>query len=518
MENRIIHLQDIAGEHLKERMESCFRMAAETHSIACIDPGVYTIVEPVGLVSGLKVEATGAVFRFPGKLGDAARVTMFRGEKIHDLHWHGGSFEGDVFDPERPENPWQPNAETVGILVSGGRDLSFRDIRGYHLAGPVVALFGEETVPVRNVHVERLQCELCGKFMWDYGYLWQRITFPDQFSPAEVANAHENMTRERMSGVLRFDGTKILGDIPAATSPDGAVTFFGKQLPAGLTRGRYYYAEDIEGGICIRETRDGAPLTFADSGEQVRLFRGIYEVYHAMYAPKNCGISKGAVDLRFCEDVLVTDCQISSSGDATHFDHCRRICVKSNQIHGGRMGAMFFAFGCEDVLCEGNIVDGGNGSRVLTVETGGTNVRIVGNVFQNGGRGTWIDTPHGLEIRGNVFLRNTGKCRQDPKLGRISPTRGTFERYAEMYFTTRKCGATYGDICIEGNVFDCADCTAAIALTAAGENIRIAGNRMTGGGLYVSPECKNVTVEENAGQLPLLREIPLEAFDIPGRI
>ena len=182
------------------------------------------------------------------------------------------------------------------------------------------------------------------------------------------------------------------------------------------------------------------------------------------------------------------------------------------------MGAMFFAFGCEDVLCEGNIVDGGNGSRVLTVETGGTNVRIVGNIFKNGGRGTWIDTPRGLEIRGNVFLRNTGKCRRDPKLGRISPTRGSFERYAEMYFTTRKCGAIYGDICIEGNVFDCADCTAAIALTAAGENIRIAGNCVTGGGLYVSAECRNVTIEKNAGQLPLLQEIPLEAFDIPGRI
>ncbi len=486
-----------------------------------IPAGKYVWDGEIELKSGLRVFADGAVFAFPEKL-PRDHVRWFTGENLHDFSWQGGTFRGFVYDPEREANPWQPNAETVAIAVIGGENLSFSQICGEHLAGPVVFVSGEEDAYVSRVTVRDITSELCGKFMWDYGYLWQRITYPEHHSETEVQNAYRYMPACHYSDALHFDGKYITSPrLPQKQIQDDTVTFFGEKLPREIKKGKYYYAEEENGGLVIREKLGDDPITFASGDYDCRLFRGMYQVFHAMYAPFGSGMSKGSVDIRYAEEVSVTGCRISAPGDLTHFHHCRHGVIRENILSGARMGAMFLSAGCEDMLVAENIVDGGNGSRVLTVETGGRNIRIENNIFKNGGRGTWIDTPHGIFLRGNLFEKNTCKATPDPAVGRLSPTEGTFERFAEIYFTTRQHGAVYGDIVMEDNrIVSGERSTAAVAFLAHGKNIRVKGNCFDGGSrdICVTEGCENADIGENPGMGDIVREIPRESFDIPGTV
>lgn len=486
-----------------------------------VPPGEYEWDGEIPLKSGLHVIADGAVFRFPVAL-PAAHVRMFVGRDIRDFSWQGGTFTGHVYNPAAGMNVWEPNAETAAIVIDGGENLTFTRLNGDNLAGPVILISGRESAPVKHVTVTGLHTHLCGKFMWDYGYLWQRITFPEHHTPTEVENACRHMPAVFYSDALRFDCTRITSTrLPAKQPQDDAVTFFGDRLPPEIVKGRYYYAEEADGAITVRERLSDPPICFTPGDYDCRMFRGIYQVYHAMYAPAGSGTSKGSLDIRLAEDVHVSGCSISAPGDATHFHQCRDGVIRDNILSGARMGAMFLSFGCENMLVTGNIVDGGNGSRVLTVETGGTGIRIEGNIFKNGGRGTWIDTPHGIILRGNLFERNTCKASPDPAVGRISPTAGTYERFAEIYFTTRQNGAVYGDITLEDNLIRTGEgCTAALAFNANGQNIRVTGNTFAGAsrGIYVSDACRNVQIHGNFGDPERIESIANESFDIPGTI
>lgn len=495
--------------------------AANHGDTITIPPGEYHWNGEISLKSGTRVIADGAVFRFPEIL-PTAHIRMFTGSDLRDFSWQGGTFCGYVYDPAAERNLWEPNAETVAIAIEGGENLAFSHIRGDHLAGPAVSVCGTKDTPVKQVTVTHLQTELCGKFMWDYGYLWQRITFPEYHSVPEVKNAYCHMPAHLYSDPLTFDGELISSSrLPARQLHDDAVTFFGSKLPPELTKGKYYYAEEQDNGLIIREKLSDKPIRFTPGDYDCRMFRGIYQVYHAMYAPAGSGGSKGSLDLRFVDTLRVTGCSISAPGDATHFHHCRNGEIRGNILSGARMGAMFLSSGCENMQVRENIVNGGNGSRVLTVETGGTNVLIEGNIFRGGGRGTWIDTPHGITLRGNLFDRNTCKSTPDPAVGRISPTDGTFERFAEIYFTTRQPGAVYGDIILEDNLIRTGDgCTAALAFNAHGQNIRVEGNTFTGPSrdIYVSSACEEVAICGNYGGPAMRAAIARESFDIPGTI
>ncbi len=494
---------------------------AEAGGTIVIPPAEYRWDGEIPLRSGMHVIADGAVFRFPEAL-PAPHVRMFAGHDLRGFSWHGGTFVGSVYDPANEANLWEPNAETTAIAADGGADLTFTDIRGESLAGPLVYVGGSKDAPVRGVTATGLKTLRCGKFMWDYGFLWQRITFPEYHSAAEVRNAYRYMPDGYYSEVLTFDGERITSArLPARQSHDDAVTFFGEKLPPELKKGRYYYAEERDGILTVREKLSDRPISFTPGDYDCRLFRGIYQVYHAMYAPTGSGMTKGSLDLRHAENVSVTGCGISAPGDATHFDHCRNGEISGNILNGARMGAMFLSGGCEAMRVAGNIVNGGNGSRILTVETGGKNVLIEGNIFRGGGRGTWIDTPHGITLRGNIFDRNTCKSTPDTAVGRISPTEGTFEHFAEIYFTTRQNGAVYGDIVLEDNLIRTGEgCSAALAFNAHGRSIRVSGNTFAGSSrnIYVSAACEDVDIRGNFGDPALCTSIANESFDIPGTI
>ena len=169
-----------------------------------IPPGDYHLegTAPLKLVSGMTVSAYGARFHFPDQLPNKARRVLFAGQNVQGLTWMGGEFIGHVFDPARQENAWEPNANTKGIEITttedgNTSDILFRDVRSRDVAGAVIGVHGlakkgsESEVITFAERVALQSCTLLrsGKFMWDYGYLWQILLWPESYEPWEVERA-----------------------------------------------------------------------------------------------------------------------------------------------------------------------------------------------------------------------------------------------------------------------------------------------------------------------------------------
>jgi len=184
-----------------------------------IPPGDYRLegAAPILLTSRTTVSAHGARFIMPDTLGDKARLVLFSGENLRDFTWQGGHFVGHVFDPSRSQNSWEPNANTRAILVTttpGGRteNLTFRDITSDGVAGGVITVLGavepgnERDVATfaRNVTVEQCTLERSGKFMWDYGFLWQIIVWPEDYGELERTLAAKYFRHDLVRGPVRM--------------------------------------------------------------------------------------------------------------------------------------------------------------------------------------------------------------------------------------------------------------------------------------------------------------------------
>lgn len=155
-----------------------------------------------------------ARFILPDTLPDKARIVVFSGEDISHLEWCGGEFIGHVIDPSRKDNTWEPNASTKGIEITTTKqgsthDVLFRDVKAADMAAVVIGVHGkdEKTSESEVEHyAERVAVESCtllrtGKFMWDYGYLWQTMTFPEHYEPWEVERARKYFRPIRRAGL-----------------------------------------------------------------------------------------------------------------------------------------------------------------------------------------------------------------------------------------------------------------------------------------------------------------------------
>jgi polygalacturonase len=330
---------------------------------------------------------------------------------------------------------------TRAILLTttaGGRteNVTFRDVSSDGVAGAVITVLGAEkkgsdrevTTFARNVTVENCTLERSGKFMWDYGYLWQITVWPEDYNNAERAMAAKYFRHDLVRGPVRmtvgddrifFDNSKPL---PVSQKREGAdaerghdsVCFFADTLPTNLVRGRQYFViESTPEFFRIAETPGGAAVKFAsDAGPQTRLISNLFQAHLALYAPAGSGPGKGAVDLVGCEKVIVRGCRLSALGDTMHIQKSRGVVFSGNHITGSRMGAFFLAEFCKDAVITGNTVDGSNGSRVIS------------------GRGSWINQPRNFILADNIFENNTTKCEPDPRRGRRSFVTGDYERYA----------------------------------------------------------------------------------------
>lgn len=514
-----------------ERLSAILAAAVEKSGVATIPPGDYELdgTRPIRIDSRLTVSAYGARFHLPKTLGDKSRIVLFTGTNVSDFRWFGGHFIGQVFDPSREKNSWEPNANTRAILITttpGGRteNLTFRDVTSDGVAGAVITVLGanragserEIETFARNVTVENCTLERSGKFMWDYGYLWQITVWPEEYNEAERAMAARYFRNDLVSGPVRMDAgdDRVFFDnsksLPISQKRDGAeadrgydtVCFFHDTPPANLVRGRQYFVVDSTPEfIRISENVGGPPLKFASpAGPQVQLISNLFQAHLALYAPAGSGPGKGALDLVGCRNVIVRGCRLSALGDTMHIQKSQGIVFSDNQIVGSRMGAFFLAEFCKDAVVTGNIVDGTNGSRVISVEKSCEDVTITGNTFRNGGRGSWINQPRNFILADNIFVNNTTKCQHDPRRGRRSFLTGDYEQYAELYFTTYEPGGRYSHVTIRGNTFISGDhASHAITFAPGGDAILVADNLFGGPIRDIAPitGCENVTIRGN---------------------
>ena len=500
-----------------------------------IPAGIYRIGGggAIRISSGTTVIAEGAVFVFPEKLPEKARVVMFEGTDIKNFKWTGGTFRGNVFDPESAENPWEPNVHTRGILITTSEkghteNISFSGISSDGVAGAAVSVFGYKSEDgkilnfAENISISGCNFRNTGKFMWDYGYLWEIAVWPEDFSARERLMAKKYFPWEttRMGLSARSGDDKIFfdnsdGAIKVSKLPSDSVEgdghdrgrrdtlcFYGQKLPKNIAKGKeYFVVESTAKYIKVSETLGGKPVVFDGDGEDMGLISDLWRVHYALYAPEGSDKGKGAFDFMFCKDLSVSACKASASGDAMHIYQSRNISVTGCQITGARMGAFFLAQFCENAVITGNTVEGKNGSRVLSVEKSCKDVVITCNTFRNGGRGTWINQPRNLILSDNIFVRNTGKCAKIPGRGRRGWKDADYESYPEIYFSRYEKDGRYGSIIMRGNIFESDDyASCAVKFSPGGDEILVESNIFKGKAKNIIFEgCSNLRIRDNIG-------------------
>lgn len=512
----------------RQTVSELFSSTTQNGGIITIPPGDYHLdgIEPIPLPSHATVTAHGARFHFPEILGDGEKRTLFAGTDVKHLTWHGGEFIGHVFDPAKQENIWEPNVNTKGIEVTttvegGTHDLFFREVRSQDVGGAVIGihgLAGRRSEDAVEAYAERVVLDGCtllrsGKFMWDYGYLWQIMTWPEDYEPWEVERARKyfrsdllrNFTAKSGDDRLVFDATLKAIPVTVIDEPKEALSLFGKDLPRPLQRGiQYFVVESGEGFVKISERPGGKAIVFeSDAGPDAALAHHLSATYLSAYAPTGSSPGKGAFDIVGARDVRVTGCQVSALGDTIHIQRCENVIFADNHIIGSRMGAFFLAEYCRNATITGNLVDGGNGSRVVSVEKSCTDVVMTGNTFRNGGRGAWINQPVNFILSNNIFVNNTTKNEDDPRRGRIGYRTGKPGTFPELYFTLHEEGGAYGPVIVSDNIFQFDDAAPAEAVTFApgGSGIQMRGNAFPGRTttIVVDPSCEGVDIRDNPG-------------------
>ena len=494
-----------------------------------IPAGEYYVsgLSSISLPSNTTVFAYGANFHLPKTLGDQARIVVFKGENITNFTWFGGHFEGYCFDHRNPPNAWEPNVNTrifvISTSESGKTDhILFRDVSSNKVAGAIVNLEGFKKVHdspnvenfATNVSVENCTFIDSGKFMWDYGLLWQIIVFSEEYTPSDLAMAKKYFRNDLIRSNLKMnDGDdKILFDnklnpisISNSNLPKDAVCFFGDKLPENIIKGKQYFiVTSNEQYIQVSDQPKGEPITFKGSASatQTNLIYNLQDAFYVLYAPIGSGPGKGCIDLVACKNTRITGCKISALGDAMHIHSCHNNIFSNNQILGARMGAFFLAEYSKNSSIIGNTVNGTNGSRIMSIERSNEDVTVIGNTFRNGGRGSWINQPKNLIMQGNIFINNTTKCDPGPWIGRKTFKTGTWESYSEIYFTTYQKGGKYGPVILKDNIFETGPgAAAAIQFEKNGEDVLVEGNFFKGntGIINLDADDKTITIEKNFG-------------------
>ncbi len=492
-----------------------------------IPPGDYAVAGPksIPLCSNSHISATGARFLLPETLGDKAMIVLFAGQDIEHFSWEGGEFVGHCFDHKRPPNTWEPNANTRMISITtspDGRtdDMLFRDVHSNRVAGAVISVYGNllkgsekgVTRQATNVTVENCTLIDSGKFMWDYGLLWQIMIWPEDYKPEDLEMAKKYFRNDAVrTGLAMADGDTAVrfantGSKPVKVSttdePAEQVCFFGDRLPRNIVKGKgYFVVESTPEFIKVSDTRGGSPVAFdGAAGPRAKLMYNMMAVYYGLFAPTGSGPGKGAFDLVGCKNVRVTGCKISALGDTMHIQRSENIVFASNHIIGSRMGAFFLAEYCKNSTITGNLIDGGNGSRVMSVEKSNEDVVIIGNTFRNGGRGSWINQPKNLILQDNIFVNNTTKGEPDPWRGRRSHQTGDYLKFPELYFTQYEPDGTYGPVIIKDNTFTTGKgASDAITFARGGFDVQVIANVFEGetNSIVVEDGVKNFHLHDN---------------------
>lgn len=499
----------------------CFESAKkECVKRIIIDSGTYYLSgkKIIPLFSDLEISCEKAKFLLPHSLENATHLNVFFGKNISNFKWHGGEFYGNVYHPDNEQNQSAPNTSTRCIVIETDENgftanLCFESMYGENVAGAVVSVFGSKSAEDKtesyasDIHLINCTFNKCGKFMWDYGYLWQRITFPELHNEKEVALAYKYMPSKHMSGsVIAKANTDFLiaENITDLEKEKCAITFFGDVMPKPIKRGKKYFIVSTEKNkFFISQQHNGSPILFkTDGGKNLRFFKDSQSAFYGMYAPENSAEGKGSFDFTGCKNVIVNGCILSAVGDTMHIHSSDNVIFSSNEIISSRMGAFFIAEHCSNVTATNNTVKGTNGSRVMSIERSCKNITVSNNIFIGGGRGSWINQPENLILSDNIFIENTTKCEKNPQIGRISCEDGDYEQYSEIYFTTWQENAKYGPVIIKNNIIKTLPhCTSAIHFHGGGRNILLDGNIFQGEHreIIIDKNCDMPDINNNIG-------------------
>lgn len=516
-----------------EAFQKCFTEVAEAGGgIVVIAPRTYYLSgsSPIKLPSNTKVVATGARFILPKVMGDRAKLLLFEGVNVHDFTWEGGRFEGYCFDINAASNTWEPNANT-GIFrfrttpQGTTARLLFKGIESSRIAGAVISVNGipragsESEVELYARDISVLDCRFVdsGSFMWDYGYLWQVMTWPQEHTAREreVADRYFPKHLVREGGRFEAGGSRFFLDnrdavfaVAKDSSAESAITFFGDKLPAVIKRGKAYYVVNATSdSIEVAEKMGGVPLRYTEKQDMpAGVIRDMAASFWQLMSPTGGADSKGAIDLRQCLNTRISGCTLSAQGDTTHLLRCRENYFGNNKLTGSRMGSLFLGEFCQRSLVENNTVDGTNGSRALSVEKSNVDTVIRKNFFKGAGRGTWINQPENILIDGNTFINNTTKGEKNEARGRRTFLSGGFEAHSEIYFTLYQPAGRYSSVTIRGNRFTTGpEAIRALAFLANGSDILVENNIFEGPvrSIEVNETCVNVTIRSNVGSTVL---------------
>lgn len=485
--------------------------------------------KPIPISSEIKVFAHGAKIFLPEVLGDKARLVLFEGTDVKDFSWFGGFFVGYCFDPKQPKNTWEPNANTRIIVINTSKNgktdnLNFRDIQSDKIAGAIINVNGyivkDNVIPenfATNVSVENCNLINSGKFMWDYGYLWQIIVFPEGHTKEEIKMATNYFDNNMLIGGVKIkkgdnrvnlDNVELQNNTKLLINKGSEICFYNDNLPSNIIKGKRYYVTDATNKyIQISEKENGETIVFnGDGGSNVKIVNNVRKLFY-QYAPIESGPGKGCIDLVGCMNTQIRGCRISALGDAMHVNKSHNNIFANNHILGARMGAFFLAEHCKNSTVVGNTVDGTNGSRVVSIERSNENVTVVGNVFRNGGRGSWINQPKNVIIQNNVFVNNTTKGANNPNTGRRDFKTGGWQNFPEIYFTTYQKGAEYGPVVLKDNIFITgANAAGVIQLEKNGKDVTISGNTFKGTTVDILMDDNDTTIFIDPNQNAILKK------------
>ena len=322
----------------------------------CIAPNNCTVV------------ADGVTVTYPADLAgspDYPDVVFCQGTDVQNFTWHGGTFIGFNYDPSTGTSTgWAPK-ETVctfsfGSSSTGCANLTFDGLKGMNsgcmvrVAGvnevngqvqlwPTTPSYSFQNTTVACNGVTLLNCNFsnCGQVYFDYGYLWQILTYQSQYPGPLVAMAKQYMNpigwttgptspypvSITFSGnLIEFDNSS--GVVPAAATgntagnPGYMVTFGPGEdgtLPANVTPGlQYYVVASTQTYIQIARSPSGAPIAF--TGQPTAgcdMFYNMNRSYWDMFVPDGANqLYDGAWQLVDCANVQVENCTWSSPGDA----------------------------------------------------------------------------------------------------------------------------------------------------------------------------------------------------------
>ena len=262
-----------------------------TGGVVTIPPGDYFVngTKPIPIASHTTVFANGARFHLPEQLGDKARLVVFAGTNVAKFTWHGGEFLGHVFDPARCENTWEPNVNTriFDIITTPGgmtADILFRDVCFDGVAGAVIHVNdaskrGSESEV--DTFAERVTVENCtllrsGKFMWDYGCLWQQIVWPEDYEPWGV------------------DAPGVTSATISSATPDSwTASRAGSVFSAARCQRTSSVSPDLE-------VPPGA------IGPGVKVIHNLRAAFNGLYSPTGSGTGKGGVHSQCRRDVRIS--------------------------------------------------------------------------------------------------------------------------------------------------------------------------------------------------------------------